>query len=64
MHQRAKYAQKVKGLRAKLFNKKRFQEKADMKKTCAHPLQHCLPCTWSMFALRAFRPILPQSERP
>lgn len=35
VHQRAKYAQKVKGLRAKLFNKKRFQEKADMKKTCA-----------------------------
>jgi len=33
VHQRAKYAQKVKGLRAKLFNKKRFQEKADMKKT-------------------------------
>ena len=33
VHQRAKYAQKVRGLRAKLFNKKRFQEKADMKKT-------------------------------
>ena len=32
MHQRAKYAQKVKGLRAKLFNKKRFQEKAEMKR--------------------------------
>lgn len=44
MHQRAKYAQKVKGLRAKLFNKKRFQEKADMKKTYAQALPCCLLC--------------------
>lgn len=33
VHKRAEYAQKVKGLRAKLFNKKRFNEKAEMKKT-------------------------------
>ena len=33
VHRRSQYAQKVKGLRAKLFNKKRFQEKAEMKKT-------------------------------
>ena len=33
VHKRAEYAQKVKGLRAKLFNKKRFAEKAEMKKT-------------------------------
>ena len=32
VHRRSQYAQKVKGLRAKLFNKKRFQEKAEMKK--------------------------------
>ena len=44
VHQRAKYAQKVKGLRAKLFNKKRFQEKADMKKTYARNLSGCLAC--------------------
>jgi ribosome biogenesis protein NSA2 len=33
VHKRSEYAQKVKGLRAKLFNKKRFCEKAEMKKT-------------------------------
>ena len=33
VHERAKFAKKVHGLRAKLFNKKRFQEKAEMKKT-------------------------------
>eukprot|EP01043_Picozoa_sp_COSAG02_P088928 COSAG02_NODE_25968_length_644_cov_0.998165_1_plen_50_part_00 len=48
MHQRAKYAQKVKGLRAKLFNKKRFQEKADMKKTYARNLPCYLVCTTSL----------------
>jgi len=34
-HKRAEYAQKIHGLRAKMFNKKRFQEKAAMKKTIA-----------------------------
>jgi len=32
VHQRSEFAQKVKGLRAKLHNKKRYQEKAEMKK--------------------------------
>lgn len=32
-HERSAFAQKVKGLRAKMYNKKRFQEKAEMKKT-------------------------------
>jgi len=32
-HRRAAYAQKVHGLRAKLYNQKRFAEKASMKKT-------------------------------
>lgn len=32
-HERSQFAQKVKGLRAKMYNKKRFQEKAEMKKT-------------------------------
>jgi len=35
VHRRAEYAQKVKGLRAKLFNQQRFKEKATMKKTLA-----------------------------
>jgi len=35
VHKRAEYAQKIHGLRAKMFNKKRFQEKATMKKTIA-----------------------------
>lgn len=34
-HKRSEYAQKIHGLRAKMFNKKRFQEKAAMKKTIA-----------------------------
>lgn len=34
-HQTAKYAQKVHGLRAKLYNQKRFKEKVEMKKTIA-----------------------------
>lgn len=34
-HSQAKFAQKVHGLRAKLFNKKRYKEKATMKKTIA-----------------------------
>lgn len=33
MHKRAQFAQKVHGLRAKLFNQQRFKEKAAMKKT-------------------------------
>jgi len=33
VHSRAKFAQKVKGLRAKLLNKKRYTEKATMRKT-------------------------------
>ena len=52
VHQRAKYAQKVKGLRAKLFNKKRFQEKADMKKPYAQPPPRCLPRASSLLCLR------------
>ncbi len=32
-HKRAEYAGKVRGLRAKLYNKKRYAEKAEMKKT-------------------------------
>ena len=32
-HKRSQFAQKVKGLRAKLYNKKRFQEKVQLKKT-------------------------------
>lgn len=35
VHKRAEFAQKVHGLRAKQFNKKRYQEKATMKKTIA-----------------------------
>ena len=45
VHKRAQFAKKVKGLRAKLLNKKRFNEKAEMKKTCV-----CWSC-----ALRLFR---------
>eukprot|EP01052_Picozoa_sp_SAG31_P022033 SAG31_NODE_1734_length_7416_cov_2.201449_1_plen_261_part_00 len=33
VHKRAEYATKVKGLRAKMHNQKRFKEKAEMKKT-------------------------------
>ena len=33
VHRRSKFAQKVHGLRAKLFNQKRFKEKVQMKKT-------------------------------
>ena len=35
VHKRAEFAQKVHGLRAKLFNQKRFKEKATMRKTIA-----------------------------
>jgi len=35
VHRRSQFAQKVRGLRAKLFNKKRYAEKAQMKKTIA-----------------------------
>jgi len=35
VHKRAEYAQKIKGLRAKMYNKKRYAEKAEMKKTIA-----------------------------
>lgn len=35
VHRRSKFAQKVHGLRAKLYNQKRFKEKAAMKKTIA-----------------------------
>ncbi len=34
VHKRSEFAQKVHGLRAKLHNKKRYSEKATMKKTC------------------------------
>jgi len=34
-HKRSEFAQKVKGLRAKLFNKQRYSEKAQLKKTIA-----------------------------
>eukprot|EP00002_Diphylleia_rotans_P008591 TRINITY_DN1853_c0_g1_i1.p1 TRINITY_DN1853_c0_g1~~TRINITY_DN1853_c0_g1_i1.p1 ORF type:complete len:262 (+),score=64.81 TRINITY_DN1853_c0_g1_i1:97-882(+) len=34
-HKRSEYAQKVRGLRAKILNKQRFAEKAEMKKTLA-----------------------------
>eukprot|EP00700_Malawimonas_jakobiformis_P000860 EC719694.1.p2 GENE.EC719694.1~~EC719694.1.p2 ORF type:complete len:100 (+),score=13.45 EC719694.1:69-368(+) len=34
-HTRALYAQRIHGLRAKLYNKQRFQEKAEMRKTIA-----------------------------
>lgn len=34
-HSRSKFAQKVHGLRAKLYNQKRFKEKVEMKKTYA-----------------------------
>lgn len=34
-HSRSKFAQKVHGLRAKLYNQKRFKEKVEMKKTLA-----------------------------
>lgn len=37
VHRRAKFAQKVHGLRAKLYQQKRFKEKAAMKKTCVAP---------------------------
>ena len=32
MHRRSKFAQKVHGLRAKLYNAKRYKEKAQMRK--------------------------------
>ncbi|KAL8023425.1 putative ribosomal protein S8e/ribosomal biogenesis NSA2 [Plasmopara halstedii] len=35
VHRRSQFAQKVHGLRAKLYNQKRFKEKAAMKKTLA-----------------------------
>jgi len=35
VHKRSEFAQKVTGIRAKLFNKKRFKEKAAMRKTIA-----------------------------
>lgn len=35
-HKRAEYAQKVHGLRAKLFHEKRHKEKIEMKKTYAY----------------------------
>lgn len=35
VHRRSKFAQKVHGLRAKLYNQKRYKEKAAMKKTIA-----------------------------
>jgi ribosome biogenesis protein NSA2 len=35
VHERPAFAKKVHGLKAKLYNKKRFQEKAIMKKTYA-----------------------------
>ena len=34
VHENAKFAKKVHGLRAKLYNKQRFKEKATMRKTC------------------------------
>ena len=34
-HKRSEFAQKVHGLRAKLYNQKRFKEKATMRKTIA-----------------------------
>ena len=33
-HRRSQFAQRVHGLRAKLYNQKRFKEKVAMKKTC------------------------------
>jgi len=33
VHRRSKFAQKVHGLRAKLYNAKRYKEKAQMRKT-------------------------------
>jgi len=35
VHRRSKYAQKVHGFKAKLYNQKRFKEKAEMRKTIA-----------------------------
>ena len=35
VHRASKHAQKIHGLRAKLYNKKRFKEKAEMRKTIA-----------------------------
>ena len=34
MHRRSEIAQKLTGIRAKLYNKKRYAEKAEMKRTC------------------------------
>lgn len=34
-HKRSEFAQKVHGIRAKLYNQKRFKEKATMRKTIA-----------------------------
>lgn len=38
-HRRSQFAQRVHGLRAKLYNQKRFKEKVAMKKTCVRALQ-------------------------
>ena len=43
VHKRAEFAQKVHGLRAKQFNKKRYAEKATMKKTSTR--RHTPPTT-------------------
>ncbi len=34
VHRRSEIAQKLTGIRAKLYNKKRYAEKAEMKRTC------------------------------
>ena len=46
VHKKAEFAQKVHGLRAKLYNKQRHAEKIQMKKTCvaADLLAVCWRC--------------------
>jgi ribosome biogenesis protein NSA2 len=41
VHKKAEFAQKVHGIRAKLYNKQRHNEKIQMKKTCVlTPYRH------------------------
>jgi hypothetical protein len=51
VHERAKFAQKAHGLRAKLYNQKRFKEKAAMKKTYEYIFSAVLRLTPSTMLL-------------
>ncbi len=71
-HDRSEFAQKVHGLRAKMLNKKRYAEKATMKKTCVRSalsracvLGICsdLPLPLALVQHRTARRALEQAQR-